>query len=139
MDDRHPDVKTPKEAKNLHAMVLGHLLGRGAHQFSREVKVPLKPENALFAGLGTVIAQEKDFIAELGIRRAGAKDLALDSQPVLQWIRDNDINYLAIHLDVDVLDPALFRSLQAGNPEADPNVSVRTGEMTFRASDQAHR
>lgn len=129
--DRHPDVKTPKEAANLHTMVLGHLLGRGDPGFSREVQVPLKPEKVMFAGLGTVIAQEEEVITGLGIRRAGAQELTHGSHAVLQWIKDSDIKFLAIHLDVDVLDPALFRSLQAGNPEADPNASVRTGEMTF--------
>ncbi|UQZ88214.1 arginase [Deltaproteobacteria bacterium Smac51] len=131
--DRHPDVKTPKEAVNLHAMVLGNLLGVGDPEFSRQVGVPLKPENVMFAGLGGVINQEEEVITRMGIRRAGAKELAADSGPVLGWLRESGVKHLAIHLDVDVLHPALLRSVQAGNPNLAPDVPVRSGEMTFES------
>lgn len=130
--DRHPDVKTPAEAVNAHAMVLGHLLGGGDAEFRREVGRFLKPEKVMLAGLGDVTAKEEEMIAGLGlVERAGAGELARDSRPVLQWLSDRGIRHLAVHLDLDALDPALFRSLLGGNPEPDPGVAMRTGTMTF--------
>lgn len=57
----------------------------------------------------------------MGFLRVG-HDPALSgsSQPILDWIAGNEITHLAVHFDLDVLDPAFFPSLlfnKRGIPE----------------------
>ena len=49
---------------------------------------------------------------------------------VLEWIERNQIKHVAVHLDLDVLDPKLFRSLLFANPDGTV-VNAPQGEMTF--------
>lgn len=131
--DAHPDVTTPKEFNHAHTMVLGNLLGDGDQEFANKVKVKLKPKNIMFAGLQETTQQETEYIKEHKLRRAWPKDLAENSNMVTQWIEENDIKYLAVHLDLDVLDPSLFRSLLFANPTPDSDMitDFSIGEMTF--------
>lgn len=131
--DRHPDLKSPAEAVNGHTMVLRHLLGEGDSGFCAEVKHPISPARVMLAGLGSTQAAEDEVIQRLGLRKAGAAELAENSEPVSQWIQETGLKHLAVHLDVDVLSPKQFRSLQSGNPDQDPAAVFRTGEMTFPA------
>lgn len=131
--DAHPDVLTPNEFYHAHTMVLGNLLGEGDEEFAREVRFPIDPKRVMFAGLNGTTEKEAEVIGRLGMRTAGPGDLAESSAPVLDWIAQNEIEHLAIHLDLDVLDPKLFRSLLFANPQPDPNtfVDFPMGEMTF--------
>lgn len=131
--DAHPDVSTPKNFHHEHAMVLGNLLGEGDPKFAAEVRVPLKPTNVMYAGLGEMLDYETEVVERLKIRLVGAEELASDSNPVSEWIKENKIKYLAIHLDLDVLDPAFFRSLYFSDPAAAPNAfeGITQGKMTF--------
>jgi len=115
--DSHPDVFTPELFYHEHAMVLGNLLGEGDPAFSACVRVPVKPGLVMFGGLQEITEGEAAIIERLDIRRTDATALAKDSSAVLEWIRDKDIRCLAVHLDLDVLDPKLFRSLQYAMPE----------------------
>lgn len=40
------------------------------------------------------------------------------SQPILDWLRSTDAKHLAIRLDLDVLDPAIFRALLCRGPRS---------------------
>ena len=138
--DTHPDVITPNESEHGHTMVLGNLLGEGDVEFAAAVKRPVKPANVMFAGrrdttteFPTIRDKETEVFDRLGLRTAGPEALAETSEPVLEWLRSTGAKHLAIHLDLDVLDPKLFRSLLFSNP--DPSVpSVDTypsGRMTM--------
>ncbi|WDK01728.1 arginase family protein [Xanthomonas campestris] len=138
--DTHPDLITPKESSHGHTMVLGNLLGEGDPEFTARVKRPIKPSNVMFAGrrdtsnaFAAIQAKEIEMLSRLGLRTAGPEALANSSDPVLEWLRSTGAKHLAIHLDLDVLDPTLFRSLLFSNP--DPSVpSVETypsGRMTM--------
>ncbi len=131
--DAHPDVSTPDFFQHEHAMVLGNLLGEGDPKFAAEVRVPLKPALVMYAGLGETLEKETEIIDRLGIRVADSKELAEKSDAVVQWIRANDIRHLAIHFDLDVLDPAGFRSLYFSDPKAAPNAfdGITQGKMSF--------
>lgn len=129
--DAHPDVTTPKDFAHAHAMVLGNLLGEGDAEFAAEVKLPIKPENVMYAGVDEVLAHEAEVIKRLGLRTATSHELEDNSGPVLDWIRDRGIKKLAVHLDLDVLDPNLFRSLLFNNPNADSPVDAFSGKMTI--------
>lgn len=128
--DSHPDVSTPEMHINEHAMVLGNLLGEGDPAFSKEVKMPLNPELIMYGGLRETSPAEAEIVSRLKLRKAGPEDLADDSGPVLQWIQDKGIEHLAIHFDMDVLDPALFRSLLFSNPDG-TQIDAPSGKMTL--------
>ena len=133
--DSHPDVKTTKDFTNAHTMVLGNLLGEGDPEFAAEVRVPLLPQKVMYAGLREtgLTEQESEVISRLGLKVASPEALQHNSTPVLEWIAENKITHLAIHLDLDVLDPATFRSVLFAEPE--PEIDwlkmYPAGKMTF--------
>lgn len=131
--DAHPDIMTPNEYHHAHAMVLGNLLGEGDADFVKAVKRPLKPTNVMYAGLQETLEFETAMITRLGLRSASPADLAHSSEPVLQWLKDIGAKHLAIHFDLDALDPTLFRSLLFAKPNipADTFDGVAQGKMTM--------
>lgn len=131
--DAHPDVITPKDFQHAHAMVLGNLLGEGDEDFSRVVTRPLKPANVMYAGLQETMEVETAIIDRLGLRSASPSELADTSEPVLRWLKETGAKHLAIHLDLDVLDPTAFRSLLFANPNASEGAfdGIAQGKMTI--------
>jgi arginase len=129
--DAHPDVTTPEHYPNAHAHVLGALLGRGDPDLTREVETPLAPSRVMYAGLDGWAPAEDEVIRGLGLRHAGAADLAETSSPVLDWIAAQDVAQIAIHFDLDVLDPAGFRPLLFNKPDLPPDAypGVPRGRM----------
>lgn len=129
--DAHPDVSTPDMFNHIHAMVLGNLLGEGEPDFAKEVKTPLDPKRVMYGGLQETTREESEIVDRLKIRRAGPEDLKESSLPILDWIRENQIKYLAVHLDLDVLNPELFRSLLFANPNQKEPIDAAQGAMSF--------
>ena len=133
--DAHPDIKTPDEWANAHTMVLGNLLGEGDAEFAAEVQQKIEPRRVMYAGLREVglTEQESEVISRLGLRVASPETLAIDSSAILTWIREEGIDHLAIHLDVDVLDPASFRSVLFAEPDPEINwlEMYPAGKMTL--------
>lgn len=138
--DTHPDVITPEVFPHAHAMVMGNLLGEGDPDFRGLVKRPIRPENVMFAGrldtlaeLPDVLAMETALFERLKLRSARPAELAETSAPVLDWLRATGAKRLAVHFDLDVLDPSLFRSLLFANPDpsAPPIEGVPTGRLTM--------
>jgi arginase len=129
--DAHPDVMTSKDYPNAHAHVLGILLGRGEPDFVSEVEVPLVPARVMYAGLNSWSPVEDEVIKSLGLRNAGSDSLAETSSPVLDWIVGEGIEHLAIHFDLDVLDPSAFRPLTFNKPGLPPDAfaGVPRGRM----------
>lgn len=131
--DAHPDIKNPDEYRNVHTMVLASLLGEGAAQLAARIKRYIDPKRVMFAGLRQdgLTGQESDFIARHQLGVASPEALASSSEPVLEWIRRNDIKHLAIHFDLDVLDPKKFGSVYFGEPEpaSDPYAAFPAGKM----------
>lgn len=129
--DAHPDVSTPKDFPHEHAMVLGNLLGEGDPEFAREVKVPLKPELVLYAGVDEILPWEAEVLERLNLARVRSEYILPGSRPVVDWIRKHNIEHLAIHLDLDVLDPRLFRSQLFNNPDSDTPIDAASGKLSF--------
>lgn len=128
--DAHPDVSTPEMYHHEHAMVLGNLLGEGDSEFAATVKFPVNPHLVMYGGLQQMSPDEEKIVSRLNLRRAAPKDLAETSRPVLDWIEENHIEHLAIHFDLDVLDPKWFRALLPCEPVENPFEAV-LGEMTL--------
>lgn len=140
--DAHSDLVRYVGYDNGHTLPLGNLLGEGDEEFAKHVKIPLKPENVFIVGLAAPTEQETEAISEafqrlgiapaesdteviqrLGIKTAGTKELTNSTESIREWIKESGIKHLAIHLDLDVLDPKAFRSLLFANPEAPYNFS----------------
>jgi arginase len=133
--DAHPDIKSPEEWAYAHTMVLGNLMGEGDAEFAGEVPVKIDPQRVMYAGLREVGLTEQEFevIGRLGLRVASPESLAIDSGAILAWIQEEGIERIAIHLDVDVLDPSSFRSVLFAEP--DPEIDwlemYPAGKMTL--------
>lgn len=131
--DAHPDVATPKERENGHTMVLGNLLGQGDEDLRNEVSVPLQPDRVMLAGLGRLSDQEAEFIEQHNLRTASPDELRSNPSTVANWIRETGIKHLAIHLDLDIFSPDIFRGTGFAKPPMtkENQATLRTGEMDF--------
>lgn len=129
--DAHPDVSTPKNFRHEHAMVLGNLLGEGDPLFAKEVKIPIKPQNVMLAGADDTLDYETQVIKRLGLKTAKTDDIKKDSNLISGWIDDNSLEEVAIHLDLDVLDPKIFRSQLFANPIDTTPINAYSGKLNF--------
>jgi len=133
--DAHPDIKVPSEWMNAHTMVLGNLLGEGDEEFAAQVGRKVEPHRVMYGGLREVglTEQETGVIERLGLRVASPESLAVDSSAILRWLEEEQIEHLAIHLDLDVLDPTSFRSVLFAEPEPEIDWMAKypVGKMTL--------
>ncbi|SFN22858.1 arginase [Psychrobacillus psychrodurans] len=131
--DAHSDLVKHDGCDNAHSLPLGKLLGEGDNEFTKEVKIPLNPDNVFLAGIEETTEKEIEMIQRLGIRTASTKELELETgtESINKWIIENEIKHLAIHLDLDVLDPKAFRSLLFANPDLEEYIGFPTGIMQF--------
>lgn len=114
--DSHPDISTPKIYDHEHAMVLGNLLGDGDPELSQDVKHPFDANSFLFVGLQEPNQEEIDKLNDLNLNYTIQKQASLNIEEIQEWIRKNGFTKIAVHLDLDVLDPKLFRSLYFAEP-----------------------
>lgn len=114
--DSHPDVQTPDQYENAHAHVLGALLGNGDPDLTRSVSRRLDPKNVLIAGIHHPLKHEEEFLSRWGIRTCSPEEVKSGGDAVMEWIEVQGIEYLAIHFDLDVLDPRNFRSVLFARP-----------------------
>jgi Arginase/agmatinase/formimionoglutamate hydrolase, arginase family len=131
--DSHPDVQTPAQYPNAHAHVLAALMGIGDADLVSAVKAPLAAEKIMIAGIHHPLPYEAQFIAEHQIRTASPDDVRKGSEKIANWLKEEGIEYLAIHIDLDVLDPQLFRSVLFARPgrTADEFGNVAEGKLTI--------
>ncbi|WP_281549011.1 arginase family protein [Kluyvera cryocrescens] len=114
--DSHPDVQTAKQYPNAHAHVLGALIGTGDNDLVAHVATRLNPAKIMIAGLHDPLAYEADYLARHNIATLAPEQVKNGGKEVMAWIEREHIEYLAIHIDLDVLDPSLFRSVLFAKP-----------------------
>ena len=131
--DAHPDVAGPKDSSHLHEMVLANLLGQNPCSNITKVKHPFKPNEVMFAGLIEEDLRKMDKTCKkLNLKIASPEELAESSQPILNWIEENSIAYLAVHWDLDVLSPTDFRAILTAMPYMDLGCfPAAVGRMTL--------
>lgn len=131
--DAHPDVMTAGQFRNAHAHVLGMLMGIGDADFVAAVPKPVKGAKILYVGLTETTPYETDFIPAHGMTRLSPDDLAGSAEPVLAWLRASGAKKVAVHFDLDVLDPTLYDFLLSQDPAAGPDAfaGVAKGRMRF--------
>lgn len=111
--DAHPDVSLPTgDYPNFHAMVLSALLGIGDAEFVAEVSKPINPARVLYIGLRALLEPLEELRELFGITIANvpAEQVEQDSSAVIDWLRDIGAARVAVHFDLDVLDPRDFNS-----------------------------
>lgn len=114
--DSHPDVQTAEQYSNAHAHVLGALIGTGDKDLVNHVTHRLSPSKIMIAGIHNPLAYESDYLSSHHVPTSGPEQVKAGAREVLEWIAREKIEYLAIHLDLDVLDPSLFRSVLFARP-----------------------
>lgn len=119
------------EFSHAHAHVLAMLLGRGDDEFTREVPVKLQSSRVMIAGMQGWNEAEGPILKKLGLRHTPAADLARTSQPILDWIAAEGITHLAVHFDLDVLDPTQFSPLLFNRPDVEEGAfaGIEQGRM----------
>jgi arginase len=131
--DAHPDIQGPAQSSSAHAHVLSMMMGEGDRDLSKALRRPIAPGQVLYVGLTETSAFETGFIRERGIARLSPEDLAGSPAKVLDWLRGSGARKVAVHFDVDVLDPALHGFLLFHQPDAAPGLwdGVAKGRMGF--------
>lgn len=131
--DSHPDVQTPVQFPNAHAHVLGALMGCGDTDLISVVKTPLPAERIMIVGIHDPLPYEAEFITEHGINICSPHEVRNSTDKVINWLKEQNIEYLAIHIDLDVLDPQFFRSVLFARPGRTANEfgNVAEGKLTI--------
>jgi len=129
--DAHPDVATPEGDErnvNFHAMVLSALLGIGDPEFVAEVAKPIDPDRVLYAGLRAALDELENLQKRFAIfiLNVPAGQVEKDSSAVLDWLRQTGASHVAVHFDLDVLEPSDFSSTFFHDPQGlRPQTAVR--------------
>jgi arginase len=107
--DAHPDVYSPQTLPSgaFHGMVVRALLGDGPAGLAAEL--PLAPRQVIIAGERAGDVSEHEYLAEVGLRRYGVDEL----EKVLEGLRGP----VYLHIDLDVLEPAVFASTCYPEPD----------------------
>ncbi|EMC6869737.1 arginase family protein [Salmonella enterica] len=133
--DSHPDVQTPAQFANAHAHVLAALMGTGDADLLSVVKTPLSAEKIMIAGLHDPLPYEAEFIAEHGIRTCSPHEVRDGAEKIVNWLKEERIKYLAIHIDLDVLDSQFFRSVLFARPGRTPDEFGNVAEGKLKMTD----
>ena len=135
--DAHSDTGVPGQSyTGFRSMSLATLAGEGDVGIIAELPALLPPLKILQVGLRH---WDEDGIAvkeRLGIQSVGITDTAEDSRRVLDWVAGTGASRLAVHIDLDVLDPRDFSGAAAGQQSDGMRVSdlVRlVGELSAAA------
>lgn len=115
--DAHPDVSTVETSTRNHEMVLNNLISGEGSTLASMVKNPINKNKVMLAGLIYDDLREKDQIVNIKkISYATPSQLKNDSNILVDWIQKENIKHVAVHFDLDVLDPQDFRSIYPAEP-----------------------
>lgn len=115
--DAHPDVSTVKNGyPNAHAMVLGSLMGAGDRSISSLMKSrQFRPNEILYIGLQDLHDYQATFLDNIGVDYRVQTETFLSDDEIRKFA--SHFKHIAIHLDIDVLDPTLFHSTYFANKD----------------------
>ena len=115
--DAHPDLWDATNNAYLNAMAVSALLGECAPDINREITHPVRLEKIHWVGLRSELSDEIRHMPQALAQRTTASEANISSQSVLDWIQQAGITKLAIHLDLDSLDPAQFALVRVPVPD----------------------
>ena len=115
--DAHPDVSQVKDGyPNAHAMVLGSLLGYGDSALSDLMKNrKFGSDEILYVGLQGLHDYQKKFLDDRKVNYKIQTENFVKDEEIRSFMKRFD--HILVHLDIDVLDPALFHSTYFANGE----------------------
>src|SRR5699024_9860965 len=74
-----------------------------------------------------------DLVNGLKLPIVAPEVLAQTTEPIIDWIKENHFEYLAVHFDLDVLSPSDFRAILTAEPGLDlADFPAAVGEMTLK-------
>jgi arginase len=93
-------------------MVLSALLGIGDPEFVAEAPKPIDPARVMYVGLRALLEPLDELRERFGISipNIPAEQVEQDSSAVIDWLRGIGAAHVAVHFDLDVLDPRDFNS-----------------------------
>lgn len=105
--DAHPDITLPGDVyPAYHAMAVTALMGDGDKKILGQLPAKIDPSKILFVGLRD---WERDEIKvrqnEYEIKHLTPEETVSGSEKVIEWLRNTGASNVAIHFDMDVLDP----------------------------------
>ena len=106
--DAHPDITLPGDPyAGFHAMAVSALLGRGDARIIAKLPATFKSEEILLVGLRDW-EREEIYQRQLswGLKHVSPDTLASNLAPLEAWLKACPCSKVAVHFDVDVLDPA---------------------------------
>lgn len=79
---------------------------------TEQVKIRVDLKRVMFAGMRQdgLTEQESSFNDRHNLTVVPPAAFVDSSEPIMEWIKQNDIKYLAIHFDLEVLDPKKIQS-----------------------------
>lgn len=105
--DAHPDITLPGDAyTGYHAMAVTACMGLGDKKIVSELPAKIPPSKILFVGLRDWERDEiKKRQKEYGIKHLSPEDVSKNSDAIREWLKSCGASKVAIHFDMDVLDP----------------------------------
>lgn len=105
--DAHPDLRVPHEDyTGFHAMTLAALLGEGEAGLVGMLPARVAADRALIVGLRSPEGDDMLRPGKFGVRWMSAGSANHGSDGTLAWLRQSGARRVAVHLDLDVIDPA---------------------------------
>ena len=129
--DAHPDISTPEMFNHEHAMVLANLLRKGDPSHNRLVEHPFKPQDILYVGLQPLTTDEVPQMDKLGIAYAIQQEAMLSQAAIRNWLQQSGYTKIALHWDLDVIDPTDYHSLYFNEPEVPMFAGSSCGHFKF--------
>lgn len=122
--DAHPDISLVNTTSHFHETPVANLLGLNQECELTCVPRPMDPAHVFLAGLVESgpyphdhLTENEGKVEELNIAHSGPVELNLNTQPVTAWIKRAAITHLAVHWDLDSVEPHEFRSVYPANPD----------------------
>ncbi|RJL32865.1 arginase family protein [Bailinhaonella thermotolerans] len=114
--DAHGDLNTPESSgsHSFHGMVLRTLLGEGPPALLPGQ--PLHPGQVVLAGVRALDPGERSYLARTGLRHVGVPDLLASPDRLVEAVAATGATSVYVHIDLDVLDPGTFGSLNYPEP-----------------------
>lgn len=129
--DAHPDLTLPGDAyTGYHAMAVSALLGRGDERLTELLPAAFDAGRILMVGVRDWERPEvRQRQLDYGIAHLGPEQVRGGPGELRRWLRKSGAAHAAIHLDLDVLDPA---DLVAGVGVVDNGLTLRETMRVIR-------
>lgn len=133
--DAHPDISIPSVYDHTHAHVVSSLIGvKGSDPgLAGSVKLKFKAKDVLYVGMHDPFPQEAELLDDNKLKSVTPKDLEYSVQAVVDWLKATGKKHVAVHFDVDVMDPKLYDFLYYNNPDLAPGAldGLAQGQISF--------